>query len=83
MVTPALGVSLPGDTWMGVKEDWSLGEPMLPSLLTLALPKVDQMSNHRKSASTFFSLLSRGSAGMFEDLLRVWEAPSNLRPQIF
>ena len=83
MVTPALGVSLPADTWMGVKEDWSLGKPMLPSLLTLALSKVDQMSSHRKSASTFFSLLSKGSAGTFEDLLRVWEAPSNLRPQIF
>lgn len=34
-----------------------------------ALSEIDQMSSHRKSASAFFSLLSKGSAGMFEDLL--------------
>ena len=65
----SLQVSLPADMWMGAKEDWSLGEPMLSCLLPLALSEIDQMSSHRKSASAFFSLLSKGSAGMFEDLL--------------
>lgn len=62
--------------WMDVKEDWSLGEPMLSSLLPLALSEIDQMSSHRKSASAFFSLLS-STVGVSEGASWwVWEAPN-------